>query len=222
MIWPCVTQWFLDPETMIDNKIFNMYPTTRFWLSMLYFCRNKWIFVDSMGMKYVPVEHSPVILKKTLHSIFIPPHWYTSYVNSVSLIQLQYMMTSSNGHIFCVTGHLCGELTGHRWIPHTQPVTRGFDVFFDLHLNKRLSKQWWGWWFETPSRPLWRHCNDFTRPSRTCESQSTRNWPGVALDWWCQLNVQGTYILRELIDDFININPILFQIRLTKYIQIVD
>ena len=26
-------------------------------------------------------------------------------------------------------------------------------------LNKRLSKQWWGWWFETPSRSLWRHCN---------------------------------------------------------------
>ena len=34
-----------------------------------------------------------------------------------------------------------------------------FDVFFYLRLNKRLSKQWWGWWFETPSRSLWRHCN---------------------------------------------------------------
>ena len=26
-------------------------------------------------------------------------------------------------------------------------------------LNKRLSKQWWDWWFEMPSRSLWRHCN---------------------------------------------------------------
>ena len=43
--------------------------------------------------------------------------------------------------------------------PAQRPVTRSFDVFFDLRLNKRLSKQWWGWWFETPSRPLWRHCN---------------------------------------------------------------
>ena len=41
-----------------------------------------------------------------------------------------------------------------------RPVTRSFDVFLDLRLNKRLSKQSWGWWFETPSRPLWRHCND--------------------------------------------------------------
>ena len=43
--------------------------------------------------------------------------------------------------------------------PAQRPVTRSFDVFFDLHLNKRLSKQSWGWWFHTPSRPLWRHCN---------------------------------------------------------------
>ena len=41
-----------------------------------------------------------------------------------------------------------------------RPVTRSFDVFFDLLLNKRLSKQSWGWWFETLSRLLWRHRND--------------------------------------------------------------
>ena len=43
--------------------------------------------------------------------------------------------------------------------PAQRPVTRSFDVFFDLHLNKRLSKQSRGWWFETPSRSLWRHRN---------------------------------------------------------------
>ena len=69
------------------------------------------------------------------------------------------MMTSSNGSIFRVTDHLCGEFTDHWWIPCTMPVTRSFDVFFDLRLNKRLSKQSWGRWFETSSRSLWRHCN---------------------------------------------------------------
>ena len=43
--------------------------------------------------------------------------------------------------------------------PAQRPVTRSFDLFFDLRLNKRFSKQSWGWWFETLSRPLWRHCN---------------------------------------------------------------
>ena len=41
--------------------------------------------------------------------------------------------------------------------PTKRPVTRSFDVFFDLRLNERLSKQSWSWWFETPSWPLWRH-----------------------------------------------------------------
>ena len=51
------------------------------------------------------------------------------------------MMTSSNGNIFRVTGPLCGEFTGPDDFPTQRPVTRSFDVFFDLHLNKRLSKQ---------------------------------------------------------------------------------
>ena len=43
-----------------------------------------------------------------------------------------------------------------------RPVTRSFDVFFDLRLNKRLSKQSRRWWFGTPSRSLERHCNAVT------------------------------------------------------------
>ena len=69
------------------------------------------------------------------------------------------MMTSSNGNIFRVTGPLCGEFTGPGEFPTQRRVTRSFDVFFDLRLNKRLSKQLWGWWFKTPSWSLWRQCN---------------------------------------------------------------
>ena len=65
-------------------------------------------------------------------------------------------MTSSNGNNFIVTGH--SPVTGE--FPPQRPVTWSFDVFFDLRLNEQLSKQWRGWWFETPSCPLWCHCND--------------------------------------------------------------
>ena len=54
-------------------------------------------------------------------------------------------MTSSNGNIFRVTGALCGEFTGPGEFPAHMPVTRSFGVFFDLRLNKRLSKQPRGW-----------------------------------------------------------------------------
>ena len=89
-------------------------------------------------------HHEGPVIRKSFHIITSPPY---------------IMMTSSNGNIFRVIGHLCGEFTGHRWIPRTKPVTRSFDVFFDLCLHKKLSKQSWGWWFETLSHPLWRHRN---------------------------------------------------------------
>ena len=53
--------------------------------------------------------------------------------------------------------------------PTQRPVTRSFDIFFDLSLNKQLSKQSWGWWFETPSRPIWRHSN---------------GWLAQCFTWW--------------------------------------
>ena len=57
---------------------------------------------------------------------------------------------------------LWGESTGHRWIPSKSPVTRrSFDVFFDVRLNKRLSKYSRCRWIETPWRPLWHHGNVF-------------------------------------------------------------
>ena len=54
---------------------------------------------------------------------------------------------------------LWGESNGTGGFPSQRPVTWSFDVFLDLRLNKRLSKQSKYRWFETPSRSLWRHCN---------------------------------------------------------------
>ena len=70
-----------------------------------------------------------------------------------------FMMTSSNGNIFRVTSHLCRESTGHRWIPRPKASDAGLWCFLWSAPEWRLSKQSWGWWFETPSRPLWRHSN---------------------------------------------------------------
>ena len=44
--------------------------------------------------------------------------------------------------------------------PAQRLVTQSFDVFFYLRLNKRLSKQSWGSWFEMLWCPLLRHCNE--------------------------------------------------------------
>ena len=52
-----------------------------------------------------------------------------------------------------------GNSPGTGEFPAQRPVTRSFDVLFDLRLIKRFGKQSRGWWFEMPSHPLWRHCN---------------------------------------------------------------
>ena len=46
--------------------------------------------------------------------------------------------------------------------PTQRQVTRSFDVYFDLRPNKWLSKQSWGWWFETLSCSFWRHRNEMS------------------------------------------------------------
>ena len=74
-------------------------------------------------------------------------------------IYLYFRMTSSNGIIFRVIGLCAWNSPATGEFPAQRPVTRGFDVFFDLRLNKRLRKQSKRRWFETPSRSLWRHCN---------------------------------------------------------------
>ena len=68
--------------------------------------------------------------------------------------------------------------------PSQRPVTRSFDLFFDLCLNKWLKKQSCGLWFGTPSRPLWRQCNDVKIDVFTCrkslfsrvQSTMTHHW----------------------------------------------
>ena len=71
----------------------------------------------------------------------------------------KYHFTSSN-KTFSASLALCAgnsPVTGE--FPSQRPVTWSFDVFFDLCLNKRLSKHSRRQWIKTPSCSLWRHSN---------------------------------------------------------------
>ena len=56
-----------------------------------------------------------------------------------SLKIVWFMMTSSNGKFFRVTDPLCGDVTGHRWIPLTKASDTELWYFLDLRRNKPLS-----------------------------------------------------------------------------------
>ena len=76
--------------------------------------------------------------------------------------------------------------------PSQRPVTRSFDVFFHLRLNKRLCKQSRSWWFETPSHSLWRLSN--VKPSLHDLPQ---------FDYWWFLLWAGKSISVDILDDTI-------------------
>ena len=101
----------------------------------------------------IHVVHLTYCLKSTIKTLLVSGHTIELHSNCN-------MMTSSNGNIFRVTGPLCG-IHRSRWIPHTKASNAVLWCFFDLPLNKRLSKQPWGWWFEMPSWSLWRQCNEW-------------------------------------------------------------
>ena len=126
--------WYLGYWLKADTCIYLLYANTK----KLSFC----IFIGSLGNISILKHIASTILIAINMQLYIPA-----------------MRTSSNGNIFHVTGHL-GNSPVTSEFPAQRPVMRSFDVFFDLHLNKWLSKQSWGWWFEMPSCPLWRHCDD--------------------------------------------------------------
>ena len=67
-------------------------------------------------------------------------------------------MTSWNGNVSALLVLCEGTPLVISEFLSQMPVTRTFDIFFDLRLTKRLSKQSRRWLYKTLSRSLWRHC----------------------------------------------------------------
>ena len=126
--------------------------------------------------------------------IYITQNWGGGYWNNFlrSITWGHQMETFSILLAICAgNSPVTGEFLAQR------PVTQSFDVFFDMHLNKRLSKQSWGWWFEMPSSPLWCHCYDFLNFFTTVKTLATywishSNMTGVtaALLRWYLSNIK--------------------------------
>ena len=128
----------LEDITNVKNYMYNTSHETWIWFMrcyvLLWFCTCQ-VYPYPSGLLY------PVRVK---------PSWKTWWYHQMGTFSALLALCAGNSP---VTGEF----------PTQRPVMRSFDVFFDLHLNKRLRKQLWGWWFEKLSSPLWRHCNDVSK-----------------------------------------------------------
>ena len=118
--------FLIDPE--INQEIWLLFPTTYM------------IYVDRTNKSPLKLHEIAVLW----YHILCILSWWT-----LSVAWWRHQMES-----FYALLTLCADnspVTGE--FPSQRPATRSFDVFFDLHLSKRLSKQPRAWWFETPSRP---------------------------------------------------------------------
>ena len=111
---------------------------TDLWIALI----EEWISIK--GLSFLPFHDTEGLLSSDLvafmfwgpfHQMIFIPWWPHQMGTSSALLAL------------CVGN---SPVTGTTW---------SFDAFFDLRLNKRLSKQSRRRWFETPSRSLWHHCN---------------------------------------------------------------
>ena len=100
---------------------------------------------------HVTSQYCTIYTRDSVHDVPVPSHER----EGVSMSWWRHQMETFSALLTICAGN--SPVTGE--FPTQRPVTRSFDVYFDLHPNKRLSKQLWGWWFETQSSPLWRHRN---------------------------------------------------------------
>ena len=141
----------LDTITLMWRQCNTKY-TYRFTISSVtkihsLLCCGLLLFVDvSVGFTHTFLKNFFIGAEATIDPMPIKHHWKTWWRHQMETFSALLALCAGNSP---VTGEF----------PAQRPVTRSFDVFFDLHLYEPLSKHSWGWWFETPSYPIWRHCN---------------------------------------------------------------
>ena len=102
---------------------------------------------------YVGLIIALYILKFCFNDLNILSCKFTKWAKHLAMMTSSWQMETIPALLDLCAGNspVTGEFSSQR------PVTRSFDIFFDL-----LSKQSWGWRFQTPLCSLWRHCNVYS------------------------------------------------------------
>ena len=98
---------------------------------------------------YIYIRLSYLSLRLAATHVYLWTLATVTYLSHIKVSWWRHQMETSSVLLAICAGN--SPVTGE--FPAQRPVTRRFNVFFDLPLNKRLSKQWWGWWFETSLCP---------------------------------------------------------------------
>ena len=118
--------------------------SAKWWPLSRYRYVNPWQYIWSEGIKW------DIIRRLEFKTITERLQRFTSHFR-----WCRHQMEAFSGLLAICAGN--SPVTGE--FPTQRPVTRSFDISFDLCINKRLRKQSRRRWFATPSHSFWRHCN---------------------------------------------------------------
>ena len=142
--WKCTPTWCIITKRMwpqfVSNKIISSYSPTNFLCLKIHW--------NHLYCNMVAILSN--ILTKIHHCSHVGHWWVTGLIT-----WWRHQMETFSALLALCAGN--SPVTGE--FPSQRPVTRSFDVFFDLSLNKQLSKQSRRRWFETILCSLWRQCN---------------------------------------------------------------
>ena len=123
-----ICKQFLDDEYIITYKSHTRWDPCQFLFSISFRIKemlnnDRYVWISS------PIIYSYQVSER--HALFhISSSWWCHQMETLSKLLAPRAGNSQ------VTGEFLAQ----------RPVTRSVDVFFDLGLNERLSKQSWGWW----------------------------------------------------------------------------
>ena len=150
-------------QVLVRSRVpYMMILTVFFWVCVNMFCSVFLcsVFVPSLSFLFYDTPNAYCCTRGNNDFVFHKHRRFPHMERESSPIRFVNAWWRHQMAIFSALLAICaGNSLVHGEFPAQRPATRNFDVYFDMHPNNRLSRQSWGWWFETQSGPLWRHRN---------------------------------------------------------------
>ena len=141
-----LTLYTLPIHTCINNNLYKCCLLLIRYLSKIIYWNSRKICVFNFPLRKMPMKLKRCLLVN-FHRLQSQNNQTVVWIKSNWAWWRHQMETFSSLLAICAGN---SPVTGE--FPAQRPVTRSFHIFFDLCLNKRLSKQWWGCWFQMPPR----------------------------------------------------------------------
>ena len=145
----CHREACLGGRSKTSNLALLNTPFKQWWTDQLSWRMNNWPPGKHRAVVVYPAMVTSYLgIRRLENKAFVTPRRSGNRDHHSNITCWRHQMVAFSALLTICAGN--SPVTGE--FPAQRPVTQSFNVFFDLRLNKWLTKQWRRWWFETTSR----------------------------------------------------------------------